>query len=100
MYIYKKARIYVTVEEDHLLDGIIKRISNIAPNRFDEKKLKTDLTVVHLKFAPLNLLAMFNGKDKDLLHDVVGITRNISKSSGKLNEYFMPRFSKERRNEA
>lgn len=52
-----------------------------------------DLTACHCNGCRLNLVAMFNGDDFNLLHDVCGITSHIDMATGELEGGFLPRYA-------
>ena len=66
--------------------------------------LVMDLTACHANGNPLDLKAMGdavadiennNRHAQDVIHDIYGIRRNINRHTGKLDNFFVPRFSKQ-----
>lgn len=55
--------------------------------------LYMDLTACHNNECPLDLGAMLDAGESDFMHDVLGIHRYIDRTTGKLGECFLPRFS-------
>ena len=68
----------------------------IAADLIDIRDVRTfnmDLTVCHLNGNPLRLADMAEASARDVAHDVFGIRRYIDRETGKLTDFFTPRFS-------
>ena len=79
--------------EVELIAKIVKRMCKISP---DANRLHAmmDIEVCHSNGNPLDLKALAESDTSDLIHDVCGITMNIDRTTGKLQNCFVPRFSK------
>jgi len=54
-----------------------------------------DITACHNHGCPLDLEAMATSTDRfSVIHDVGGISANINRDTGKLENFFVPRFAK------
>jgi hypothetical protein len=53
-----------------------------------------DLDACHNNGCPLKLQELLDADDTNFAHDVFGIRSNISRYSGKLENCFLPRYSK------
>lgn len=69
--------------------GLIGRVSSTKVT-FSDGLL--DLVKCHLNGNPLDLDGMLTGDEIDLLHDYMGISRNLG-PDGRLTNGFVPRFS-------
>lgn len=99
--LFKKAIKLVASEEDeNLIEKIASRAIKLIPNKYNHLSLVTDITIVHLNSAALNLEVLLTCNDFHLAHDINGIENDLDSRTGLLRGYFNPRCSKERRNEA
>jgi len=73
-------------------EGILAKIPNSAPVK--RRDMMMDLTAVHANGNPLDFQRMLDADDFNLSHDVFGIMRHIDRTTGKLMNFFSPRFSK------
>jgi len=55
-----------------------------------------DLTACHVNGNPLKLDELLSADEFNFAHDVFGIRRHINRETGKLEDCFVPRFSKGR----
>ncbi len=85
----------VSKEDFELISQITKRALNKIEirNATDRVCLQMDITAVHNNGNPLKLNDLLNANDFNFFHDVAGIIKNINRSTGKLENYFLPRFS-------
>lgn len=84
-----------TQEEQQAVAEIISRAAKLfamAGQRLDRTSLEMDLAAVHAH-TPLRLADLAVASDINLAHDVVGIMRNIDRSTGRLANHFLPRFT-------
>ena len=81
---------------------IAKRVIEALDYPDDILTLEMDLTACHLNGNPLDLasfadavhdLPTRNGYSTDVIHDIYGIRRHINRETGKLENFFVPRFS-------
>lgn len=62
--------------------------------------LTMDLTACHLNGCPLDLKGLLGAEKGDFMHDVVGIRTHMDRTTGKLQDCFLPRYAKPERVEA
>lgn len=53
-----------------------------------------DLTAVHANGNPLDLHGLLNAEPSDFGHDILGIRKHINRENGRLENCFVPRYSK------
>ena len=80
---------------------IIQRIAHRAVKMADEggwqykeKDAQMDITACHCSGNPLLLKELLEADDFDFAHDVFGIHKNLDRNTGKLLNFFSPRYSK------
>lgn len=83
----------------------LRIISEIAKRAFDELAIARendpfsradvamDVAAVHCNGNPLRLEALRDADQFNFAHDILGIRRNLNRETGKLGNYFTPRFS-------
>lgn len=79
-----------------LVSKIARRAGEIAWEfeiPFDHMNTMMDIEACHNNGNPLDLAALFAADDANLAHDVFGIQRHINRSTGKLENCFVPRFT-------
>lgn len=59
--------------------------------------MSMDITAVHLNGCPLRLSELRNADDSNFYHDLYGIASNINRETGKLENCFLPRYSRPER---
>lgn len=67
-------------------------VGKLDPERH-KCNLLMDLQACHNNGCKLNLDAMINADDTDLIHDVFGINRHLNRDNGQLEDCFLPRFA-------
>lgn len=50
-----------------------------------------DVTACHMNGCPLDLQKLLNFPDPDLLHDMMGICKHLDRTTGQLQNHFLPR---------
>lgn len=87
----------VTKKEMKIITKIAKRAQQMAidgdtpaPALLD---IEMDITATHCNGNPLRLADLAMADDTNFCHDVFGILRNIDRTTGKLKNFFLPRFS-------
>lgn len=86
---------YVAADLRPAFDKVFDRAMNlleIRGHKPDGVCLRMDLSACHANGCPLDFERLAEADDFNLLHDVVGITRHISRETGQLTGHFMPRF--------
>jgi hypothetical protein len=82
----------VSKADRQLIDLILLRAVNVITVE-DRVSLSMDITACHANGTPLRLQEWLVADDFNFAHDVVGITRHIDRSTGKMMDCFSPRFS-------
>ena len=77
---------------------IITAIAHRAADEIGLDMLNTemDITACHLNGNPLDLEKLRDADRFNFAHDVCGIYRHIDRDTGRLRDFFSPRFSKPR----
>lgn len=76
-------------------------INAIAKRAYPEVKacykslmdLEMDITTTHLNGNPLNLKQLAEADDTNLFHDIYGIYSHLNRTTGELENCFVPRLS-------
>ena len=78
-----------------LIDNIVERIESNTSLHFKPTRMTMimDLNAVHSS-SPLDLDGLLNSEPFDFYHDICGIINNINRTNGKLENCFVPRYSK------
>lgn len=84
-----------TKEEFEIIVKICERAEamNIAPK--ERITLIMDLDNLHADMG-LNLEAFLAGDDSNFAHDIVGIQNHMNRSTGKLEDFFVPRYAQQK----
>ena len=83
----------ITKEEIDIIEKIVDRFLRKFPD-FDKLDLMMDITATHCNECLLKLDELLVADDFNFNHDIVGIMKNINRETGKLENCFVPRFSK------
>lgn len=94
----------VSKKDAEEISHIAKMFLQARPDYPDDRlTLEMDITACHANGNPLDLTSMgdavhdlenLRGYALDVIHDIYGIRRHINRATGKLENYFVPRFSK------
>ena len=87
---------HVTKEDHNRIVEIAQRAVAIAKQRgveYSQMDAVMDLTAVHANGCPLNLAALAEATPFDFTHDVFGIRNHINRSTGQLEDCFLPRYA-------
>lgn len=82
--------------EAELIGRIVDRaieVSETFGNKIDRMSLLMDIEAVHCNGNPLNLADLYMSDQFNFVHDVFGIMRHIDRKTGKLKDFFSPRYS-------
>lgn len=74
------------------IDKIVIRARLLMPT-IDRLSLFMDLEYIHNTIG-LELNDLLNTDNSNFIHDIVGITNNINRLTGRLENCFVPRYSK------
>lgn len=88
-----------TSEEISLITGIVDRYINEYHPDIDRTYLQLDIKATHLNGCELDLAKFLHLPKFDFIHDVCGITKNINRVTGKLDNFFLPRCAKPSKSE-
>jgi len=83
-------KIKLSKRDLELIHKIAERASKLL--KLPLLSVEMDLTAVH-SVSPLRLEDFLNAERIDFAHDVYGIQKNIDRSTGKLKNFFEPRFT-------
>jgi hypothetical protein len=86
-----------TKKDTKLIMQITKRAVELFKankRQVDFIDLNMDITACHLNGRPLKLQAMLIADEFNFMHDILGIRNNINRETGKIENCFLPRFSK------
>lgn len=75
-----------------LIRKLAQRARTLGDQR-DQTSIEMDLTAVHANGCPLVLQGLLKADDFNFLHDVYGIARHLDRDSGKLTNFFLPRYA-------
>jgi uncharacterized protein DUF6874 len=87
----------VTKTENKYIHKIAKRAAEMAKAAgitYDLLTTEMDIVACHANGNPLKLDELLHADDSNFGHDVFGIRRHINRDTGKLEDFFSPRFSK------
>lgn len=83
--------------EFDLIQKIVDRSMGLSTaRRYDQwtrMDMHMDLSAVHANGNPLRLDDLLAADDFNFAHDILGIRRNLDRETGKLENFFSPRFS-------
>ena len=85
----KEVSFYTTTAESDLILKIVER-SMVR----DRLSLNMDLSACHANGCALDFEKLLAADDFTFFHDVGGIVKNMNRSTGKLNNCFLPRCAK------
>jgi hypothetical protein len=75
-----------------LIVQIAERIESDIPNYPDDRRtMIMDLNACHSNGCPLQLEELLTADSSDFSHDIYGIRRHIDRTTGKLQDCFIPR---------
>ena len=85
----------ISKEDDALVMQIVHRATGENPTDYsiDPVGLSMDLIATHCNGNPLRLKDLLEGNKQDFFHDLFGIVHNLDRRTGKLKNFFHPRFS-------
>lgn len=87
-----------SVEETKLIVKIAKRAVKMAraigSKTYSQMTAVMDVEACHCNGCPLKLDALLKADDFNFSHDVFGIAAHIDRTTGELQDCFVPRFAK------
>lgn len=78
------------------LDEVVNRVAGLAARynvKYSRLDIEMDLSACHSNGNPLDFERMVKADDFNLGHDAFGIRSHINRTTGKLEDLFLPRFS-------
>jgi len=84
----------ITKEDAIAISKIVAIVADGDPT-CDVMSLDMDLTACHTHGCPLDLDHMAQASRADLMHDIAGIHRHLDRTTGQLQDCFVPRFAKQ-----
>jgi hypothetical protein len=95
MLMHAKAKDARLIQE--IADRAVRELNLPAPPGGDQDLAKVqiamDLTACHLNGNPLKLRELLKGENFSFAHDIYGIRLNLNRKTGKLQNFFTPRYS-------
>jgi hypothetical protein len=82
--------------ETRIIDEIAQRAMGLSARTgdpFTKLDISMDITAVHCNGCPLRLEALRDADDFNFAHDILGIRRHLDRETGRLGDYFIPRFA-------
>ena len=77
-----------------LIVQIAERVERDIPNYPDDRRtLIMDLNACHSNGCPLQLSELLTADSFDFTHDIYGIRRHIDRTTGELQDCFVPRYA-------
>lgn len=91
----------ITKEEVRTINAIAKRAVSVASKytashpgiEYQLPDAAMDITACHLNGCPLKLDALLDADGFNFAHDVFGIRQHINRETGKLQDFFLPRYA-------
>ena len=85
----------VTPRETQQINAIVRRAHRDGLVLYGLRgKLAMDLTACHANGCPLRFGELLIADDFNFAHDIGGIAKNINRETGKIENFFRPRFGK------
>ena len=81
-----------TKEDFKNVRPIVQRVVKQYPT-IDYMSLEMDIIAIHVSGCKLRLKELSQADDLNFFHDVFGIVKNLDRDTGKLQNYFLPRYS-------
>ena len=76
---------------------ITKRANDIKHfEKLDVISLQMDIVATHISGCPLRLKALLEAPISDFIHDIYGILKHLDRTTGKLQDCFVPRYTAEK----
>lgn len=83
---------------DHaLVRQVARRAAKMAidhgQREVDLMSIEMDLMATHLNGCHLDLRELLEASESDFGHDIYGISRHLNRNTGKLGNFFVPRYA-------
>ncbi len=84
----------VTSSDRQLISKIAERaIKTVFYTSYTGLEVMMDVSAVHCNGNPLNLKELLKADDFNFAHDILGIYKHLNRETGKLENFFRPRYS-------
>lgn len=80
--------------ENTFIDQIIDRATDIFGKKINRLSLHMDLIACHKQNYPLDFEKLANTSSFNFSHDIAGIINNMNRTTGKIENCFVPRCTK------
>lgn len=83
-------------EEVELVSQIAQRAVSLAVKhgvKYKPMEANMDITACHANGCPLRLSELLTADEFNFSHDIFGIRRHINRTTGQLEDCFLPRFA-------
>lgn len=87
---------HVSRDDHNRIMDVVNRATAVASEygiNYPMTEILMDLTAVHANGCPLKLADLAASPKFDFVHDVFGIRRHINRTTGQLEDCFVPRFA-------
>ena len=81
-----------SIQDYKIARDIVKR-ANDELGGVDIMSLQMDIIATHISGCKLKLKELLNANVGDFLHDICGIAGHIDRTTGKLQDCFLPRYA-------
>ncbi len=81
-----------SLEDLKTIDLIVNRLQDDTLSRLDRMTLTMDIAAAH-QYQPIDLERLLAANDSNFYHDVNGIVVNLDRTTGLLENCFVPRYS-------
>ena len=83
-----------SLEDYEVVSKIVKRASNIQGfGKVDGPSLQMDIVATHVSGCKLKLKELLGANLADFAHDICGIIHYIDRTTGELQDCFLPRYA-------
>jgi len=81
-----------TKDEFEVISQIVDKAEAIYPD-INRMTLVMDISAAHANGCPLKLSELLVAPAYDFNHDIAGIVRHIDRTTGRLEDFFLPRYA-------
>lgn len=93
----KEISFTVSMQDSDLIHRIVKRAVKEAESigsNYAQMDCEMDITATHANGCPLRLSELLKADKFNFCHDIFGIRGHLNRTTGKLENCFLPRFAK------
>ena len=82
------------IKDYEIAQKIVKRaLIELLSNNIDAGSLQMDIVATHVSGCKLRLKELLAADNGDFIHDICGIMHHLDRTTGKLQDRFVPRFA-------